>query len=120
MADLRSTGASAGLTILDVSQIQRRVPLPQAPLVSQIKWDDVSLPQTAIPVTINNHRYLVEIDEFVRNAYNVLTYDPAQPVGAARIIDIANDWAPKVVSNIRLEVGLPNNRAGAEKNDPGA
>src|SRR5207237_618971 len=77
---------------------------------------EVSNPQTAIPVTIGGHPYLVEVDEFARQ----VSSDPKMPVGAARIIDIADDAQPRVVSNIRLEANMPSNRGGDERNDPGA
>jgi hypothetical protein len=42
-------------------------------------------------------------------------------VGAARIIDIADDHKPFVASNIRLEVHVPANRTGTtQQTDPGA
>ena len=41
-------------------------------------------------------------------------------MGAARIIDIGDETHPKVISNMRLEVDQPANRAGDEVNDPGA
>src|SRR5207245_6937239 len=69
-----------------------------------------------IPVRINGHPYLVEVDEFSRQ----ISSDPSNPVGAARIIDIADDAHPKVVSNIRLEVNSAASRAGDERNDPQA
>jgi hypothetical protein len=68
----------------------------------------VSVPQTAIPVSISGHPYIVEIDEFIRGGYT--GYSSSAPVGAARIIDIANDTKPRVVSNIRLEVNMAANR----------
>src|SRR5205807_7662714 len=55
-------------------------------------------------------------DEFARQ----VSSDPKMPAGAARIIDIADDTKPKVVSNIRLEANMPANRTGDERNDPGA
>jgi hypothetical protein len=106
-----------GLTIFDTSQVQKRVPNPEVPLVSHITWPEVSIPQTTIPVTIRGHRYLVEVDEFAGGP--LPSTEPSAPVGAARIIDIANDRKPKVVSNIRLEVHMPKNRA-SQGDDPGA
>jgi hypothetical protein len=109
-------GSSSGLTILDVSQVQQRVLNPQVPTVSHLTWDNVSIPQTAIPVTIGGHPYLVEIDEYSRGTSTAAD----APVGAGRMIDIANDAAPVVVGAMRLEVNDPANRAGPEANDPGA
>src|SRR5438105_5264002 len=116
VADIANFDPTAGLTILDVSQVQQHKPNPQVKVVSHLSWPEVSIPQTAIPVTINGHPYLVEVDEFARQ----VSSDPKMPVGAARIIDIADDTKPKVVSNIRLEANMPANRAGDERNDPGA
>jgi hypothetical protein len=106
-----------GLTILDVSQIQRRDPNPQVKTVSHFTWPNVSIPQVPIPMTIGRHKYLLEIDEFARN---VFSYNPADPVGAARIINIDNETKPVVVSNLRLQVNQPENRAGDQQNDPNA
>ncbi|MCU1449896.1 MAG: hypothetical protein JWP02_2066, partial [Acidimicrobiales bacterium] len=131
-ADLGSTGnalapsntnGSAGLTILDVSQIQNRVASPQVRVISHLTWPQVSIPQTPIPVTITTgaparrHRFLVEVDEFSKS---VTSYNPSDPVGAARIINIDDERHPIVVSNLRLAVNSPTARAGDQQNDPGA
>jgi len=107
----------AGLTILDISQVQKRVANPKVTVVSHITWPDVSIPQNTIPVTIKGHKYLVEFDEYARNA---ASYNPSDPVGAARLINIDNDRKPRVVSSMRLEVNQPAARASDQKNDPGA
>lgn len=106
-----------GLTILNVSQIQDRVPNPKVTLVSHITWPNVSIPQNTIPVTIKGHKYLVEFDEYARN---VESYNPNDAVGAARMINIDDEQHPKVVSQMRLTVDNPAARAGDQKNDPGA
>lgn len=99
----------SGLTILDVSQVQARKTNPEVPLVSHMTWPDVSIPQVPWPVTIGGHPYLVEVDEFASG--NALgSYDASAHVGGARIIDIVDDRAPKVVSTIKLEVNLQANR----------
>ena len=69
----------------------------------------MSIPQNAIPVTIDDHRYVVEIDEF----------GSLDEVGAGRIIDIDDETKPRVISNLRLEVHQPENFA-AQAGDPGA
>jgi hypothetical protein len=106
-----------GLTILDVSQVQKHVADPQVTLVSHITWPNVSIPQNTIPVTIKGHKYLVEFDEYARN---VQSYEANDAVGAARLINIDNEKKPVVVSDLRLEVNQPSARAGDQKNDPGA
>jgi hypothetical protein len=98
----------SGLVILDVSQIQARTLNPQARLVSTLTWPTKSTPQITIPVTINSRPYLVEMDEFGSGA----------SIGAARIIDISDETKPFVVSNIKLEVNMPEHQA-ALANDPG-
>jgi hypothetical protein len=120
LADIADAGAHAGLTILDVSQVQQRKPFPQVPVVSRLSWPEVSIPQTAIPISIGGHPYLVEVDEFSRLLGSKGPIDRSAPVGAARIIDIADDTKPRVVSNIRLQVNMPANETGPEQNDPGA
>jgi hypothetical protein len=103
--------ATSGLTVLDTSQIQARVLNPQVNVVSHLTWSRVSTPQTDIPVTIRNHRYLVEVDEFASG----------DDVGAARIIDIADIKKPRVVSNMRLAVNNPDHRNdGSQSKDPNA
>ncbi len=111
-----TTAGAPGLTILDVSQIQKRRPNPTAPVVSHLTWDTVSIPQNAIPVTISGRRYIIEIDEFSRGLGSG-TVSP--PIGAARIIDVADEKNPFVLSDIRLEVNQAEH-AEELKNDPGA
>jgi LVIVD repeat-containing protein len=102
-------GVGSGLNILDTSQVQARVPNPTVRLIARLTWNTMSIPQNAIPVTIKGHPYLVEIDEFGGQS----------KVGAARIIDIADEAHPRVVSNLRLQVHQPENFA-AQANDNGA
>jgi hypothetical protein len=99
-----------GVDVLDVSQVQDRVPLPQVPVLSQVTWPSRSIPQVPLPITVKGHRYLLESDEFAT---------PDDVVGAARIIGIDDERHPRLVSNIRLAVNQPDARAG-EKGDPGA
>ena len=111
--------ASSGLIILDTSDIQARKPNPQFREISRLTWPSLTIPQIATPVTIGGKPYLVEIDEFSSNGDSTSVASNGNKVGAARIIDIANEKAPREVSNIRLAVHQPENRA-ALANDPGA
>ena len=90
-------GAFSGLIILDTSEIQARVANPTVREVSTRDWISRSIPQNAIPITVDGHPYVVEIDEF----------GAGSEVGAARIIDIADETDPRVISNMRLEVHQP-------------
>ncbi|HJR44684.1 MAG TPA: hypothetical protein VJ927_03710 [Actinomycetota bacterium] len=98
------TGDFSGLTILDVSEVQKRVPNPTVPLVSRLTWPELSTPQNATPFTLRGHKYLLETDEF----------GSGDNIGAARIIDIENEKKPFVVSNMRLAVNK-----GDQTEDPG-
>lgn len=111
-----TTSGSAGLTILDVSQVQARTPNPVVEQVSHMSWGTVSIPQTAIPITIGGSKFIVEVDEFS----SALTSGSTNGrVGAARIINIDDESAPVVASDLRLEVNQPANWA-TTSGDPGA
>jgi hypothetical protein len=111
--------AYGGLIILDVSEVQARKPNPQVHEVSRLTWEELTIPQVAVPVTIGGKRFLVEVDEFSTKKGSQLPVSNGSRVGAARIIDIDNEKAPRVVSNIRLAVNQPENRPRLA-NDPGA
>jgi hypothetical protein len=96
-------GSTDGLIVLDVSQIQSRQANPVVREVSTLTWPIVTIPQAALPITIAGKPYLFEVDEFAYNDdFRIQSNGPR--VGAARIIDIADETAPKVVSDVRLEV----------------
>jgi hypothetical protein len=95
------TSGFRGLVVLDVSQVQSRVLNPQVTEISRLDWPIISTPQSTIPVTIAGHPYLIEFDEF----------NNGTSVGAARIIDIADETTPRVISNIKLEVNMAANQA---------
>jgi hypothetical protein len=94
----------SGLTILDVSEVQKRVVNPTVPIVSRLSWPQISTPQNATPFMVDGHEYVLETDEF----------GSGKQVGAARIIDIQDEKQPFVVSNLRLAVNK-----GAQTVDPG-
>lgn len=114
-SDSSETGGTSGLTVLDVGEVQDRVPSPSVRLVSHLTWSTVSTPQTALPVTITSgrparpHKYVIEVDEFGSD----------DAVGAARIINVDDERNPFVVSNLRLSVNTPEAQAGDQQDDPG-
>lgn len=83
-------GPRNGLTILDVSDIQRRTPNPQTSVIGGVYWEDGCLGQSTIPVTIKRKPYVIFFDEMC--------------VGSARIIDVSDERHPKVVSKLKLEL----------------
>ena len=92
-------GINSGLIILDTSEIQARKVGPQVHEIARLTWGSMSIPQNAIPVTIDGNPFVVEIDEF----------GAGQEVGAGRIIDIGDEANPQVISNLRLQVHQPEN-----------
>lgn len=104
---------TAGLRILDVSQVQERRRDPRVRIVSDLTWGEVSIPQSAEPFTRGGRRYLLETDEFA-------DFGGDQEVGAARIIDVQDRRRPRVVSHLRLAVHQPAARSGEQALDPGA
>jgi len=109
-----------GLTILDVTQVQKRVLNPTVTEISHFTWPTVSIPQNADPFTVKGHKYLLEIDEFNSKTLNGgSTYDPNALIGAGRIIDIQDPKKPFIVSNLRLAVHETKARAGDQSMDPG-
>jgi hypothetical protein len=109
------------MLILDVSQIQARKPNPQAREISRLTWHAASIPQNAIPFTDHGHPYVLEFDEYTQGTTGV---GDANMVGAARIIDIADEKAPRVVANLRLQVNQPADHKAASadpwRRQPGA
>src|SRR4051794_33708547 len=111
--------ASQGLFILDTSEIQARKQGARFEEISKLDWPERTIPQVAQPIPIGGHPYLAEIDEFSSGDGDNSVAANGPKVGAARIIDIADETAPKVVSNIRLAVHQRENRPMLA-NDPGA
>lgn len=110
-----------GLHVLDVSEVQDRVPDPKVRKIGEVSWPEVSIPQVAEPFTRGGRTYVFEVDEFTDWFGHKWSVDFINgPVGAARIIDVTNPRRPKVVSNVRLEVHDPRLRDDAVMDDPGA
>lgn len=110
----------SGIKILDVSEIQSRLPNPQVREISALSWHNQSIPQNASPFTRDGHQYLLEIDEFSSSRPDSPDADAnGDVVGAARIIDIEDETKPFVVSELRIAVHEPENRA-LIADDPGA
>jgi hypothetical protein len=113
-----AAGGGDGLLILDTSEIQARKPNPQVRRVGNVTWPNMTIPQNAIPFTSGGKPYVLEIDEYSGDGATSVSAH-GDIVGAGRIIDISDETQPKVVSDLRLEVHQPENRA-AIADDPGA
>ncbi|CAN5433941.1 hypothetical protein BH09ACT12_BH09ACT12_02430 [soil metagenome] len=109
-----------GLRILDVSEIQDREPDPQIHTLSDLTWRESSIPQVAQPFRRGKRDYVLQVDEFSRYGYNAGSVEPKDAaVGAARVIDVTDPRAPRIVSRLRLGVQQPKARIAAD-GDPGA
>lgn len=89
----------AGVDIFDVSSIQRRDAAPALRLVGQYHQalDDGRFSQHSIPFAKGGRPYLVSVDEAGQ--------------GGARILDISDEAAPRVVRKLRLEIQLSENQS---------
>ncbi len=108
--DAVAYGPDAGLVVYDVSAIQARtlgpvlVPRAGFEVLGKVSWPNISIPQSTIPVSIGGRPYVIENDEFV-------DYLGDGDVGASRLIDVSDPRSPRVVSELRLQVHEPRNRA---------
>jgi hypothetical protein len=98
-----------GMTVLDVSQVQARVPNPKVSVLSRTTWPNVSTPQNSTPFTSKGRRYVLHTDEF----------GSGESIGAARILDVEDIHEPKVVSQLRLAVNEPEAQGADLEADPG-
>jgi hypothetical protein len=106
--------SSAGqMAILDTTQVQQRKPDPQVKEISRLTWKTASIPQNAIPFTEAGHPYILEFDEYSKGLQQ------SGSVGAARVIDIADEAHPVVVANLRLAINNPGPDREAAADDPG-
>lgn len=85
--------APNGLQIFDVSAVQERRPAPQIHEISRLFWADGAAGQHDIAITYGGRPHLVHVDELQS--------------GAARILDISDESAPRAVSKLRLEIQMP-------------
>lgn len=105
-----------GLQIIDVSEVQDRVPNPQIRVVGQVMWDDGGGAQHTIDVKINGKPYVIHVDEAGSGGNNPTGWNRACAAGLpawqfARIIDISDETQPVVVSKQILEAYDPKNCA---------
>jgi len=92
-----------GVLILDVSQVQARMPNPQITEVSHLFWPDGAQSQMFIPITVKGREYLVGVDELGGGGGNATAnVQAACSIGLpmfpmARIIDIRDEKASRIV-----------------------
>jgi hypothetical protein len=84
-----------GIGIYDVSEIQERKPNPQVRLVSALEYQDGQLGQHTLNFVRDGTPYAMEVSEAGH--------------GGARIIDIADEKHPKVVTKLKTEIMMTKN-----------
>ena len=106
-----------GLVIVDVSDIQFRVPNPQIRTLSTLFWNDGATAQVPLPVTIHGRPHLIFTDEHGSGGSSAQSNLGKQracalglpPNGFPRIIDIGDERHPKTISKLMLEIDDPAN-----------
>ncbi|WP_246284305.1 LVIVD repeat-containing protein [Gordonia asplenii] len=86
----------AGITVLDISAVQRRAPYPQVSTIAAYLWPDGQLNQHSIQVSYHGRRHLFSLDE--------------AGSGGVKVFDIERLDAPKLLTSIKLEINLPKNQ----------
>ena len=104
-----------GLVILDVSDIQLRLPNPQIRVISRLFWDDQGQAEQLLPFFSHGRSYLISTDEYGGQGgvggLAAACARGASPYGYSNIIDITDETNPRIVSKIMLEVHDPTNCA---------
>lgn len=90
-----ASAVPAGITIFDSSDIQSRKPFPSLRRIADTTWEDGGVTQHAMPFTKNGRPYYMAVDEFAS--------------GGARIVDISDERAPRIVRKLKLEINRPEN-----------
>jgi hypothetical protein len=90
-----------GMTILDVSAIQRRDRDPTVRMVSTLRWTDGATAQHVVPVTFGGRPGAIAVDE--------------RRYGGPRLIDIGDERAPRTIAKLRTDIQLPANAARAKE-----
>ena len=94
------------LAIMDLTDVQKRVPNATGKLIKELQWEDGNISQYPVPVHYGGQDFLIITDELGSGNCD----DPKKPQwGYARIFDIRDETNPKLVSLIRTEAQDPQN-----------
>ena len=111
-----NTGSSIGpngLVVLDVSEVQNRLPNPQIRIVSRLFWADSGQAEQMLPIMIKGRKYIVSTDESGgqggAGGFAAACTRGAHPFGFAQLIDITDETNPKLVSRLMLEASANAN-----------
>ena len=104
-----ATGSQDALLIVDTSDVALRKPHPQARILATLPWPDNAGCQSTYPVSYAGHPYVIQYGETTNPETRHCANNPVTNFSAPRIIDIADERHPRVVSNLMLEVDDPAN-----------
>ncbi|GED99160.1 LVIVD repeat-containing protein [Gordonia crocea] len=85
-----------GLSIYDISDVQRRRPNPQIRKLAKIDWTNGWATQHSVPVSYGRKQYLFTVLE--------------GGSGGVKVINVTNRHRPREVNNLKLQVNLPRNQ----------
>lgn len=116
---LRNSSTPNGLVITDVSNFQRRRADAKPTVISSTFWKDGSIAQNTEHVQINGRPYIIFTDEAgaggIGEGAKGACAQNLPPFGFARIIDIADEKSPRVVSKLMLQVHDPANCSAVQQ-----
>jgi hypothetical protein len=110
-----------GLVIVDLSQVQNRIPNPAITVISTLYWFDTEISEVAIPVKIGGKSFLVFTDEGGAGSVGGAVAACAAglpPWGAVRLIDISDIYHPAITARLLLQVEDPANCALTQNDNP--
>jgi hypothetical protein len=98
------------VAIMDLSQIQARMPDAKGTLISELSWQDGAISQYPMLLNYGGKDFLMINEEYGSGDCD----SPERPpYGYARIFDLSNEKQPKLASLIKLEVQDPKHCAEA-------
>ena len=106
--------AQNGLVVMDVSEIDARKRNPTVSVLDTLYWDDGAIAQMTQIIHIDDKPYMVMADENGSGGLQGWSQACAAglpPFGFARLIDMSDLAAPRIVSKLLLEVSEPENCA---------
>ena len=104
-----------GFAIFDTSEVQQRLPNAKIKVISKAFFQDGTVAQHTIPITIGGKQYMVMVDEggsaglASPAAAQIACTAGLPPFPMARIYDISDEKNPQPVSKLMLETHDPKN-----------
>ncbi|WLP93021.1 hypothetical protein [Gordonia sp. NB41Y] len=94
-----------GITVWDVSAVQRRDRNPQVRRLAELTWTDGWATQHSVPVTYGGKQYLFTVDE--------------GGSGGVKLIDVSTPTRPRIVNKLKLAINLRQNVDSATASSAG-